>query len=103
MTEGEPHREGELYKTVELHGKRFSLYYGYYEDCDRQNPLCAPIPIYPDLLREPQYTAEGERIVTMMQDGCEHYDGGRGRDNSCGDCKHFERCEELFGICRCKQ
>ena len=101
--ERKPHREGELYKTVELHGKRFTLYYGYYEACDRENPLCEPIPIYPDLLREPQYTPEGHRIVTMMQDGCEHYSGRRAGDESCGDCERFARCEDLFGICERKQ
>jgi len=95
-------REGELYRVVNVQGTQFSLYYGYYEEIDRANPLAKPIPIYPDLLREPQYTEKGDRIVTMMQDGCEHYRGMRNGDDSCGDCKHFLRCEELFGICKRK-
>ena len=49
--EAPPPTEGALYKTVEIEGKRFSLYYGYYEECDRENPFCDPIPIYPDFLK----------------------------------------------------
>ena len=99
----ETHREGELYKTVTLHGRRFSLYYGYYEECDRENPLCEPIPIYPDFLKEPQYTDEGEPFVTMMQDACERYrgDAKRTSDTTCEECKYFQCGEDWFGICQC--
>lgn len=101
MTEEKPHREGELYKTVELHGKRFTLYYGYYEECDRKNPLCAPIPIYPDFLKTPIFTDGGEPFVTAMQDACDDYKGGRrSTDTTCADCEYFKREEEWFGICR---
>lgn len=101
MTEREPHREGELYKTVELHGKRFTLYYGYYEECDRKNPLCEPIPIYPDFLKAPVYTDSGEPFVTAMQDPCGGYKGGKQRtDTTCADCEYFKKGEEWFGICQ---
>ena len=101
MTEREPHREGELYKTVELYGKRFSLYYGYYEECDRKNPLCEPIPIYPDFLKSPAYTDSGEPFVTAMQDICNGYSGKRqSTDTTCADCEYFKKGEEWFGICQ---
>ena len=95
--------EGELYKTVELHGKTFPLYYGYYEDCDRENPLCVPIPIYPDFQKTPVYTDKGYPFVTMMQDACRHYTGDAEHtpDTTCADCIYFESGKEWFGICQC--
>ena len=101
QSEKERRTEGELYKEVELYGRTFALYYGYYDECDRQNPLCEPIVIYPDFLKEPVYTEEGEPFVTMVQDACKSYRGETKRtpDTTCADCKYFERGEEWFGIC----
>ena len=95
-------REGDLYREVNIHGKHFTLHYGYYADCDRENPLASPIPIYPDFIEEPQYTDDGLAFVTMMQDACQHFDGKIGADNDCSECAYFRRCEELFGICTCQ-
>ncbi len=95
------HEEGELYKIVDVHGVEFSLYYGFYEDCDRDNPLVDPMPIYPDLKANPRYTDDGRMIVTRMQDSCENYKGDtkRSSDTTCAECKYFCRSEEWFGIC----
>lgn len=103
LEEKERHTEGELYKEVELHGRTFALYYGYYDECDRINPLCEPIVIYPDFQKEPVYTDEGDPFVTMMQDVCDNYNGSANRtpDTTCADCKYFERDEEWFGVCKC--
>ena len=97
------HKEGELYKVVTTFGKTFELRYGYYEECDRQSPLCEPIVIYPDFLKEPAYTKEGTPFVTMMQDACKHYKGHAKRtpDTTCAECQHFRRGEEWFGLCTC--
>lgn len=99
----ERHKEGELYKAVELHGRTFILYYGYYEECDRQNPLCEPIVIYPDFKKQPVYTDGGEPFVTMMQDACKSYRGDTKRtpDTTCAECKYFQHCEDWFGVCVC--
>ena len=97
------HKEGELYKVVTTFGKTFELRYGYYEECDRQNPLCNPIVIYPDFLAEPVYTDGGAPFVTMVQDACNRY-GGRSKrtpDSTCAECRYFQRGEEWFGICDC--
>ena len=98
-------REGELYRTVTTFGETFSLHYGYYDEGDRQNPLCQPAVIYPDFISAPRYTREGEPFVTVMQSACEHYEGEptRTEDTSCADCRHFRQGEEWFGICRCPQ
>ena len=97
-------REGELYKVVVTFGKSFELRYGFYEEIDRQSPLCEPAIIYPDFTREPLFTEAGEPFVTMMQDACGHYKGNTKRtpDSTCAECKHFKQGEEWFGICSCK-
>lgn len=100
----EPKRkEGELYKIVTTFGKTFELRYGFYDERDRQSPLCEPAIIYPDFLSEPVYTDEGNPLVTMMQDACERYSGSAKRtpDTTCADCKYFQRGEEWFGVCSC--
>ena len=95
------HKEGELYKVVNTFGKTFELRYGYYEECDRQNPLCEPIVIYPNFTKKPVYTDDGVPFVTMMQDACKSYKGEAKRtpDTTCAECKYFDRGEEWFGIC----
>lgn len=93
-------KEGDLYKVVELGGKRFELRYGYYEDCDRNDSKAEPIPIYPDLKKQPLYTDDGYLIVTLMQDVCDCYEGESGDDADCSQCKQCIHCEELFGICK---
>ena len=97
------HKEGDLYKAVNVQGILFELKYGYYEECDRQNPLVDPMPIYPNFINEPQYTASGVPIITMMQDACERYEGKKTTDLDCGMCKYFQRAEELFGVCICPE
>ena len=96
-----PPKEGDLYKVVTTYGKEFELRYGYYEECDRENPLCDPVVIYPDFIKEPMFTQSGEPFVTMMQDACEVFDGDSRptKDSTCAECKHFKRGEEWFGIC----
>ena len=97
------HEEGELYKVVTTFGKTFELRYGYYEECDRQSPLCDPVVIYPDFTKEPVYTDEGTPFVTMMQDACKSYKGDTKRtpDTTCDECKYFQCGEDWIGICKC--
>ena len=94
--------EGELYASVSLYGRTFKIYYGYYEDFERESGWCDPVPIYPDLVAEPQFDPDGNRIVTEMQAACELYDGSPSADR-CGLCSHFERGELLFGLCKCNE
>jgi len=96
-------REGMLYKVVDLHGHRFPLYYGYYEEWERENPAEEPMPIYPDFLKQPRYTAEGFPFVTKMQDPCKYYRGREGDFNDCGECSHYLHGDELLGICVCPE
>lgn len=94
-------KEGDLYREVTISGKTFRLIYGYYESFERESSFNEPMPIYPDFIKEPHYTAEGIPIATAMQNVCEFYDGKNDEDSSCSDCGFFQRHEELFGLCNC--
>ena len=93
-------REGDLYRSVVVDGIRFDILYGYYEDFERK--ACDPIPVYPDLEKNPVYTNHGYRIVTQIQSPCNWFTK---RDRKCDDewcrsCKYFEDEHKLIGVCR---
>ena len=96
-----PPKEGDLYKEVTVGGNTFKIFYGYYEEFERESPFNDPMPIYPDFIKEPHYTAEGIPIATAMQNVCEFYNGKNDEDSSCSDCVFFQKYEELFGLCNC--
>lgn len=101
MTDVLPPKEGELYKALCVHGAVFEVYYGYYEECERENPAIDPMPIYPDFIKEPQYTSEGFPFVTKMQDACKYYSGRPGEFNDCAECQYYSHGDELLGVCVC--
>lgn len=92
--------EGELYKVIRIAGNTFPIYYGYYEDFEREHH--EPMPIYPDFIKDPRYTENGMPIVTAMQDACPHHIGLSGAE-TCHECAHFQQMEDLMGVCRCIQ
>ena len=94
------HKEGDLYKIITTYGKTFELRYGYYGECDRRYE---PDVIYPDFIKEPLYTENGEPFVTMIQDVCKSYRGEAKRtpDTTCCECKYFQRGEDWIGLCSC--
>jgi len=93
-------QEGDLYARIEHKGHTFELYYGYYEECDRQNPLVRPVPLYPDFIAHPQYDEEGYPFATEMQDVCLYY-VGKDREDGCYACQHYKRLIEFVGLCTC--
>ena len=96
------HKEGELYRKITVHGKTFEIYYGYYGEEDRQNPNREPMEIYPSFKDHPVYTNEGIPFATAMQTPCRHFKGEHDEDNTCYQCSHYKKCEELIGLCLCK-
>lgn len=94
-------QEGELYRTLALEGNEFPIYYGYYEQCDRENPEVEPMPIYPNFREHPQYTPQGWPYVTQMQDACQRYNGPPGEEQECAECRYFRSGVELLGTCTC--
>ena len=95
-------KEGDLYRRITVFAKTFDLYYGYYEDYERESEYSEPIPIYPDFTRDPVYDESGLPIVTEMQPACLYFDGAQ-TEAICFRCRHFQRGEELFGLCRCPE
>ena len=93
--------EGMLFKRIELLGRVFEIYYGYYDENDRKSSYNESIPIYPDFKANPVYTDEGFRFVTAMQDKCEHFKGSDKLD-SCIGCAYFKFGCDLIGICQNK-
>ena len=94
-------KEGDLYARIEHEGRTFELYYGYYEECDRQNPMVHPVPLYPNFVEHPQYDNEGYPFATEMQDACRYYEGKPGKYNDCAECQYYLHGDELLGICTC--
>ena len=90
------HNEGELYKRIEAHGKIFEIYYEYYDDADIE-----PMEMYPNFTLNPVYTADGLPFITAIQKPCGHFKGEEDEDNTCYQCSHYEKCEELLGVCNC--
>lgn len=99
MPEIKKPKEGELYGSFSVFGKSFDIYYGYYEEFERNSIYNDPVPIYPNLKDNPEYDGDGYRIVTEMQMACENYSGHFGED-SCGRCAHFMKGVKLFGLCK---
>ena len=97
-----PPKEGDLYRIIRAHGRVFEIRYGYYEEADRQNPLVSPMEMYPNFEKEPVYTDDGVPFVTAIQSPCSHFSGEEDEDNTCYQCAHYEKCEELLGLCRCR-
>ncbi len=96
-------KEGDLFKIIEIYGKRFEIRYGFYEESDRNSRFAEPIEIYPDFIREPQYTEEGVPFVTAIQMPCRHFGGERDENSTCEECSFYQHCEEMLGICSCPE
>ena len=96
-------KDGALYKTIEIDGTRFDIYYGFYNERERELGY-EPTPIYPDFDKNPQYTKSGMPIVAVYKDLCKHFkplprmieiDG-------CVNCIYFDKREEYIGLCKCE-
>ena len=95
-------KEGDLYKIFTLEGHTFEIRYGYYEENERGR--VEPLPVYPDFLKDPHYTARGEPITSLIQMACPHYRSGQDRPEYwCGDCAHYSGGKAEIGICRCPE
>lgn len=92
-------KEGDLFKIIQLCGKTFEIRYGFYEDCDRYSPYAEPMEIYPDFIKDPQYTDDGMPFITAIQPPCENFDGKQNENSTCEECSFYQQGEELLGIC----
>lgn len=95
---------GALYKTVEIDGARFEIYYGFYNEREKELGY-EPTPIYPNFDKEPKYTNRGNLVVAVYKDPCTHFkplpktieiDG-------CVNCIYFDQKEDYIGFCKCEK
>lgn len=96
-------KEGALYKSFEIEGIRFDIRYGYESEEERLH--WQPSPIYPRLNERPQYTPDGTPFVLAYQEVCAQYRPIVTETDfvECANCSHFDKREELIGLCRCTQ
>ena len=94
-------KEGDLFKIIRLCGETFEIRYGFYEECDRHTKYAEPIEIYPNFLKEPQFTDEGLAFVTAVQVPCEFFSAKKNENSTCEECSYYRHGEELIGICSC--
>ena len=101
MTEG---KEGELYKSVEIEGARFDIYYGYASEQEKKSGW-EPTPQYPDFDNEPQFAENGYRFTVAYGQVCEHYEPISTTTDFiyCHNCKLFDKKEEYIGVCLCEK
>ncbi len=93
-------REGDLYDTIIVDGRVFEIKYGFYEEFERNSG--DPFPIFPDLNKNAEYTKDGYRIITQMQEPCEDFEI-KSEDFServCGGCIYFGDNNKLIDICK---
>ena len=97
-------KEGALYKTFEIEGVTFEIYYGYESESERLRGW-EPSPMYPDFAERPQYTGEGIPFTLAYADICEHYDPieKSSEEEWCANCSFFDKKEECVGLCRCNE
>lgn len=96
-------KEGALYKSIEIEGVRFDIYYGY--ECEGERARgWEPEPVYPNFLTNPQYTQEGKPFVLIHDEICANYQPISKTTECicCSNCKHFSRLEEVIGVCNAK-
>ena len=96
-------REGDLFKVIRRHGKSFEIRYGFYEERDRHGSFAEPMAIYPDFVKEPCYTEEGIPFATAIQVPCKHFEGTLDENSVCEECRFYQPCEELLGLCLCSK
>ena len=95
-----PIRDGDLHRIVEIDGVEFKIYYGYLSESEKDKGW-KPYPVYPDFIKEPQYTKDGKAFATAFQDPCRHY-APRGTGESwCSNCELFMKKDTYIGICQC--
>ncbi len=95
--------EGDLYKSIEIEGTRFDIYYGY--ETEEEKTRWDPSPVYPYFPDQPQYTKDGIPFAVAYQDVCEYYDPFVTETDfhECDNCRLFDKREEFVGLCKCQK
>lgn len=97
-------KEGMLYKSVEIDGVRFDIYYGY--ECEgERNRGWEPEPLYPNFTTNPQFNQKGKPFALTYDEVCDEYKPISKTTECicCANCKLFEKREEVIGVCNAKK
>lgn len=94
-------KEGDLYKRYVVDDHTFEIRYGFYIEEERGR--VEPLPVFPDLVKDPVYTAAGEPVTALVQVPCGHYAPRQAERSEgwCGDCIHYDGGKEEMGRCLC--
>ena len=95
-------KDGAFYKTVEIEGVRFDIYYGYESENVKKHGW-DPTPQYPDFDGRPTYTPSGKRFAIAYGEVCNYYEPIKKKTDMvcCLNCKLFNKKEEYIGLCEC--
>lgn len=96
-------KEGALYKSVQIEGMNFNIYYGY--ECEGERVRgWEPSPLYPDFAKNPLYTSDGKPFALTHDEACSEYKpiSKTSECVCCANCKHFLQKEEIIGVCNAK-
>ena len=96
-------KNGELYKSVEVEGVRFDIYYGY-ESENVKRLGWEPTPQYPDFNTQPTFSPQGKRFTLTYGEICNDYQpiSKTTERICCQNCKLFNKKEEYIGLCESK-
>lgn len=91
--------EGEIFDIINVEDKSFEIKYGYYEEYERE--YGEPVPLFPDMAENPEYTKDGYRIVTKMQDPCKQFEFKTENfsEEWCGSCSYYKDEKSLISVC----
>ena len=94
-------KEGDLYKIYVVDDHTFEIRYGFYEENERGR--VEPLPVFPDLVKDPVYTHSGFPVAALIQPACEYYKPRRENfpEYSCGDCISYDSGKAEMGRCVC--
>lgn len=94
-------KEGDLYKTYIVDNHTFEIRYGFYDA--RERGRVEPLPVFPDLVKDPVYTTTGEPVTSLVQVPCEHYIPKKPElaEGWCFDCCHYGGGRNEMGRCLC--
>lgn len=97
-------KEGTLYKSVEIEGVLFDIYYGYECEGERAHGW-DPSPLYPDFAKNPLHTKNGKPFALIYDEPCDEYlpISKTTECICCANCKLFEKREEIIGVCNAEK
>lgn len=101
MSEVKKRKAGDLYKVIEVAGRKFEIRYLDMGAVDSEM-AGQLIPDFPFFDENPEYTDDGYPFANVLNDDCKHYRSDDPTpEGTCRDCIYFREAVEEIGVCRC--